>query len=183
MSYRAILEVECMRFYTIKELEEIVGRTSATLYAYIRSNEETKEFFANHRQERAKGGYLYDSEALQRLKIKFGVEDGVGQEDFEIEDGEITKHSPVPTNDDEESKKSAELEALSAELEDLKGKYEALQADFARVDGERVDLLRQNGNLLLLLSQEKAEKQALLPPPRKTIGERIRSIFKRSPAD
>lgn len=170
-----------MRLYTIKELEEIVGRTSATLYAYMRSDAETKDFFANHRQERTKGGYLYDDDVLLRLKNRFSVEDSVGQGDYEAENPENPQTKPLY---------QYEIEALTAELEDLKGKYNALQADFARVDGERAELLKQNGlqteqmnHLLLLLSLEKQEKQALLPQPRKTIGERIRNLFKRPPVE
>ena len=75
---------------------------------------------------------------------------------------------------------------LTAELEEIKGKYAALQADFEKAEGERVELLRQNGlkteeisHILLLLSQEKAEKQALLPAPRRSIGEKIKGLFKR----
>ena len=170
-----------MRLYTIKELEEIVGRTPATLYAYMRSDAETKDFFANHRQERRKGAYLYDDDALQRLKIRFCVEDRVGIGSLKTENPEIPQTMP---------QYQPENEALTAELEDLKGKYEALQADFARVEGERAELLKQNGvlteqmnHLLLLLSMEKQEKQALLPQPRKTIGERIRNFFKRPPVE
>lgn len=169
-----------MRLYTIKEIENIVGRTAATIYAYMRADEETKLFFTEHRQIRSKGGYLYDEEALERLKNQYGVSNGVGRADFESEDGEIPIDTAAPAADD------AAKSALEAELEELKGKYAALQADFERVDGERVELLRQNGlkteeinHLLLLLSQEKAEKQALLPPPRQSIGQRIKNLFKK----
>ena len=168
------------RFYTIRELEEAVNRTAATLYAFMRSNDEVKQFFKDHRQERSKGGYVYDEKALERLKNQYGVSNGVGRADYEDENAEIPLDSPVPTADD------AAKAALEAELNDLKGKYAALQADLEAIKGEKAELLRQNGlktdeisHLLLLLSQEKAEKQALLPPPRRTIGERIKGLFKK----
>ena len=187
-----------MERYSIKDLTAISQTTEKSVRNLFKTNKELRDLAKYHIIHDNRNVY-YDSVVYEWFckrykkedeKSKSLIENKVGGGDFKNEDGEITKHSPAPTNDEEERQKSAKLKALSAELEDLKGKYEALQADFNKVEGERVELLRQNGiktdeinHLLLLLSQEKAEKQALLPPPRKTIGERIRSIFKRSPAD
>ena len=165
-----------MRLYTIKEITKIVDRTEPSIYALIRTD---KDFFNSHREKTTKGSYKYDEEALERLKNHFGVSNVVGEGDFEGENGEIPKDT-APLHD-ENGDLSQKIASLSAELEEMKGKYAALQADFDKVEAERADLLRQNGNLLLLLSQEKAEKQALLPPPRKTIGERIRGLFHKPP--
>ena len=170
-----------MRLYTIKEITKIVDRTEPSIYALIRTD---KEFFNSHREKTTKGGYKYDEEALERLKIHFGVSNVVGKGDFEGENDKIPKDTaPIY---DENGDLSQEIASLSAELEEMKGKYAALQADFEKAEGERVELLRQNGlktdeinHLLLLLSQEKAEKQALLPPPRKTIREKIKFLFTR----
>lgn len=173
------------RLYTIKELTKEVNRTAATIYSFIRSSEETQQFFYKHRKENTKGGYIYDEEALNCLKNRFGVASVEGIGDNFSDDAKSPLPTP-PVNDDELRQMSEEKERLSAELEDLKGKYEALQADFEKVEGERVELLRQNGlktdeisHLLLLLSQEKAEKQALLPQPRRTIGDKIKALFTR----
>lgn len=164
--------------YTIKEMGKIIGRKPAMIYNYFNENEETKSFYYSHREMGANGGYIYDDEALERLKIKVGVSNGVAGGISQNEDGENLKHSPAHSVRADE-----ELEKAKAELEDIKGKYAELQAEFEKVEAERKELLEQNGNLLLLLSQEKAEKQKLLPPPHKSIGERIRSIFHRPPTD
>lgn len=171
-----------MGLYSIKEITKIVDRTEQSIYAYIRTEQ---DFFNEHREKHSKGGYRYDEEAIKRLKKRFGVEDGEGIGENFSKDA----NSPLltaPSIDDELRQMSQEKERLSAELEEMKGKFKALQADFEKVEGERVELLRQNGlktdeinHLLLLLSQEKAEKQALLPPPRRTIGEKIKSLFRR----
>ena len=59
----------------------------------------------------------------------------------------------------------------------LQAKIEALEAKLAEAEAERKELISQNSHLLLLLSQEKQEKQLLLPAPKKTIRERIKGLF------
>ena len=175
-----------MGLYTIKEVEIIISRTAPTIYAYMRSDDETRSFFAEHRQKRQKGGYLYDDEAIERLKNRFGVADGVPVGEIENENGDFPLSVPAPST--EIDRLSRENVALSVELEDLKGKYQALQSDFDRVNGQMVELLRQNAlkddeinRLLLIIQEEKQEKKQImlmLPPPKKTIGERIKALFR-----
>jgi len=175
-----------MGLYTIKEVEIIVNRTAPTIYTYMRSDDDTRSFFAEHRQKRQKGGYLYDDEAIERLKNRFGVADGVPVGEIENENGNNPILSPAPST--EIDRLSRENDALSVELEDLKGKYQALQGDFDRVNGQMVELLRQNAlkddeinRLLLIIQEEKQEKKQImlmLPPPKKTIGERIKALFR-----
>lgn len=166
-----------MGLYTIKEIETIIHRTAPTIYAFMRSDEEMRKFFNQHRQERQRGGYLYDDDAIELLKMRFCVEDdGAIGANGNAESDIPLCIPPMATQIDELSQ---EKERLTAELEDLKGKLELLQEEFDKVKAENSELLRQNGNLLLLLSQEKAEKQALLPAPRRSIGERLKSIFKK----
>lgn len=166
------------RFYTIKELQKEIDRTAATIYNFIRSSEETKAFFNQHRRENSKGGYIYDEEVLKLLKNKYLVANDQHKQDLETESGENPQTQPPAPQ--EKGDNSQEMAELAAELEELLEKYAALKADFDKIEAEKDELLRQNGNLLLLLSQEKAEKQALLPPPRKSIGERLKSIFHKS---
>lgn len=169
--------------YTMKDLSRIIDRTPARIYDYFKEDKEYY-FSESSRRKDSKKGYLYSEAVLESLKKRLLIENGVGQQDFFPADGE-SPDSIAPHNE-EASRLSAEIARLSAELEDMKGKNAALQSDFDKAEGERVELLRQNGlkdeqiqHLLLLLSQEKAEKQALLPAPRRSIGERIRSIFKK----
>ena len=178
--------------YTIKQISNIIGRKPAMIYNYFNESEESKAFYYSHREMGDNGSYIYDDEALERLKLKVGVSNVVGEGDLKNADGDSPQHSPAPSNQ--------EVEALKAELEDLKGKYEALQSDFERAKGqiatlerekslveanfekaerERVMLLEQNGMALLSLSK-------MLPPPSKTsktIGERIKGFFHRAPTD
>lgn len=159
-----------MRLYTIKEITEIVNRTEPTIYAYMRKD---ADFFNSHRITQKKGCYLYDELAVERLKNNYAVSNGVENGISQNEDGEILQHAaPVDMR---------ENDAIKAELAELKAKYAELEARFQAAEAERKQLLEQNGNLLLLLSQEKAEKQKLLPPPR--ISERIKNLFRKPPTD
>lgn len=165
------------RFYTIKELTIEVNRTAATLYNYMRSN---PDFFKAHRQERSKGGYVYDEEALNCLKNQYGVSVAVPVGEEKEEEPANPQTDPPPSPD---------IEALQQELEAEKAKNQALQADFDKANGEIDGLKRENGfkneeiqRLLLIIQQEKQEKaqiMLMLPPPRKTIGEKIKALFTR----
>lgn len=159
--------------YTVKELGKIIGRKPAMIYNYIK---EDRSFFYSHREMGTNGSYLYDDEVLERLKIKVGVSNGVAGEIIEKENEISPQHTPAPSTESEEA-----IKKLISELEEVKSKYEEIKLKLEQVEAERKQLLEQNGNLLLLLSQEKAEKQKLLPPPHRSIGERIRGFFHRPP--
>lgn len=177
--------------YTAKDLLEVSETSLQSINKLFKSNSELRELATEHRIVKNRNVF-YDEIIYEwfcnrygKQKNKDGVEDGedIGENKTE---GANRPLLTAPTNDDELRQITDEKERLSAELEEMKGKFEALQADFEKVEGERVELLRQNGlktdeinHLLLLLSQEKAEKQALLPPPRRTIGEKIKALFKR----
>lgn len=162
--------------YTIKEISKIIGRKPAMIYNYFNENEESKSFYYSHREMGANGGYIYDDEALERLKIKVGVSNGVAGGEIKKEDEEnpnITRPIQLKANE--------ELESVKAELEDVKTKYADAQQTILKLETELKEMRENNGNLLWLLTQEKLEKQKLLPPPRKTIGERIRGLFHKPP--
>ena len=135
--------------YRMKDLAKILDRTQARIYDYFK---EDKEFYysENHRIKDNKKGFIYDEEVLERLKNKLLIENGVGIEENKKEASNIPNISPR----DEETK------AIKEELEEMRNKYEELKARYEEVEAERKQLLEQNSNILLLLSQEKAEKQA-----------------------
>lgn len=160
--------------YTIKELGNIIGRKPAMIYNYFNEDEETKSFYYSHRIKGSNGGYLYDDEVLERLKIKLGVSNGEVVDDIIKEDEETPLPSrPIP------SKTNEELESMKAELEDIKVKYADAKETILKLETELKEMRENNGNLLWLLTQEKLEKQKLLPLPRKTIGEKIKALFTR----
>lgn len=171
--------------YTIKDLMAITQTTDRAIRQLFDDSKGNKELIKLKEEHIIKRqNRVYYDEVIYEWFIehyssrkKVLMENGVGGEEIDAENEEVPQAS---------SPDSEEIERLKAELEQLRAKYEALEADFRKADGERVELLRQNGlkteeisHLLLLLAQEKAEKQALLPPPRRTFGERISSLFHR----
>lgn len=68
-------------------------------------------------------------------------------------------------------------EAAQERIAALEAKIAALEAELKAKEEERLEMVKQNGALLLLLTQEKQEKQLLLPAPKKSIGARLRAVF------
>lgn len=68
-------------------------------------------------------------------------------------------------------------EAAQERIHALEAKIEALEAELKAKEEERLEMVKQNGALLLLLTQEKQEKQLLLPAPKKSIGARLRALL------
>ena len=165
-----------MAEYTMKELCEIIDRKPSMVYNYIK---EDKQFYEQHRKKDNKKGFLYDEEVLTRLKEKIGVSNGVGWGNSKNEDGnnpQYTAPSSQPQEEEANIKLKKELEKLKAECAELQARCEKLEA-------ENKDLREQNGNILWLLTQEKLEKQKLLPQPRKSIVGRIKELFSRPSAN
>ena len=147
----------------------------------FKSNSELKELAKEHKKVENRNVF-YDEVIYEwfcrryEKKTKSLMENSVVGSNSENENQNIPLDTPPSSLPQEEE--------IKQELERLKEKYAELQAELEKVEAERKQLLEQNGNLLLLLSQEKAEKQKLLPIPRKTIGERIRALFRKNrPSD
>lgn len=70
-------------------------------------------------------------------------------------------------------------EAAQAQIKALQEKIDMLAAQLEAKDKQVQDLINQNNITLMLLSQEKQEKALFLLAPKKTIGERIKKLFKK----
>ena len=77
----------------------------------------------------------------------------------------------------------SQLDELKAEIEALQTEIGALRKQLEIKEAERLELLRQNGALILTLQQEKQEKMLLLPAPKKTLSERVKGFFKVKPQE
>lgn len=70
-----------------------------------------------------------------------------------------------------------QLTALQRKIDALEAEIGALRKQLDASEAEKKELLRQNGEVLLLLQMEKQEKQLFLPAPRKTLSDRVKSLF------
>ena len=186
--------------YDIQDLSRIVKISKATIYSKIKKNQ---DFFKdNSRREKetntkTKPKIKYNQVALDFLLAHYGSKgadessetpllEDASQEFAKApsEQTEATKPQELSEkatkNDSNEKLDQTSIEALKAQISALEAKIEALEKELASKEGERKELLNQNGALLLLLSQEKQEKALLLPAPKKSIGERIKGFFSKS---
>ena len=74
----------------------------------------------------------------------------------------------------------SQLDELKAEIGALQTEIGALRKQLEAKEAERLELLRQNGALILTISQLQTEKQLLLPAPKRSIGERVKGLFHKS---
>ena len=73
-----------------------------------------------------------------------------------------------------------QLNALERKIAALEAEIGALRKQLNDKEDERKELLRQNGALILTISQLQTEKQLLLPAPKRSIGERVKGLFHKS---
>lgn len=71
----------------------------------------------------------------------------------------------------------AQLTALQRKIDALEAEREVLRKKLDATEAERLELLRQNGALILTLQQAQQEKMLLLPAPKKNLTEKIKSLF------
>ena len=186
--------------YGIEDLMEKSGIGKSAIYAFIKKN---RDFFKENsasikdNSTTTKPKIKYNQVALDFLLAHYGSK-GADEssetpllEDASQEFAKAPSEQTEATNPQELSEKATKndsnekldqtsIEALKAQISALEAKIEALEKELASKEGERKELLNQNGALLLLLSQEKQEKALLLPAPKKSIGERIKGLFSKS---
>ena len=101
---------------------------------------------------------------------------------LEVKD-ESTPAAAEETSDAEVSRNDTASDQLINDLEtriqELEKQIAELEAQLQKIDAERVELLRQNGALILSLQTEQQTTRALLPAPRRSIGERLKGLFRK----
>lgn len=173
--------------YSMKQLQTITGKPPQTLHRLMRENESLIALLPEHRTKTNNGQVFYDDTILQWLKDYFqladgpAVENGVGEGDTENAAEESPKHSPPPSSNE------ALIDEMRRQIEELEEQVESKDREIADLEkqlqdkeAERLHFVTQNGQLMALLMAEKQEKQRLLPPPKQSLGERIKGFFSRN---
>ena len=178
-------------FYTIQEITEKIGISVSTFYQEKKKN--AVFFDANtikHREEeqskKRKPINKYSQSVFDFFANKYGQEGSVSV----LEDASSTTnasdkaHAETHTRPQGRTQEAGEGESLDnsaqAKIEALQAEIEALKAQLEKAEGEKEEAQKQLGIALLCLQQEKAEKQLLLPGPKKSIGARIKGLFKKT---
>ena len=147
--------------YTINQISSIVKVSKQSLYNLIKKN----QAFINENSRRIQRKVYYNQSALDFFVSYYN--------------GESTPE--MPQNAEEQvSLAEISIDALKAEIDALKAEIDTLRKQLDAKEEERKELLRQNGALILTISQLQTEKQLLLPAPKRSIGERVKGLFHKS---
>lgn len=163
--------------YKLQDLSRLAKISNQTIYRIIKKNQDFFQDNSTKVKGKTKPITLYSQAVLDLLLAQYGQ----GNDETIVnasDGGTTTKLSSEPQKHEETPPEAAEAATEDkSTIAALQTKIEALEAQIEALEAERRELVKQNGNILLLLSQEKAEKALLLPPPKKPLKERIKSIF------
>ena len=151
--------------YTINQLATTCKVSTQSIYKLLSKNQPTVKQFSQRQGRKI----LYGQEVLNLLLDYYGLRQDEGQTEDTSTNAPKTPADAFPAKVEDKS--------TSKEIDALKAQIEALEARLAETEAEKKELLRQNGQVLLLLSQEREERIKLLPPPKKTLGERFKGLF------
>lgn len=161
--------------YTINDLTRNCQVSTQSIYNLIKKNKD----FINDNSTRKQRKIYYNQEVMDFFLSYYGQE---ATENPLISDhgaerpstkGEKSLSDSSSTDEPAESR----IKALESEIEEKKAEITRLNDLLTAKEAERKELLTQNGALILTIQQLQQEKMLLLPAPKKTIGEKVKSFF------
>ena len=169
--------------YNIDQISRICKVSKQSIYSLIKKNKD----FINDNSTRNHRVVYYNQAAMDFFTSYYCPEqtqqsnnDNINQTTAETRAPEGEPETPVETpvkGPQADEPPEAQPEALQRKIDALEAEIEALRKQLNASEEERRELLRQNGAILLVLQQEKQEKQLFLPAPRKALSERVKSLF------
>lgn len=164
--------------YTINDIKGAVKVSLQSLYTLIKKN----QAFINENSTR-KQRKIYYNQAVMDFFVSYYSPDTEKKIPDEVIDtdtrGGLAEKSPLESSYKEEEQQ-ARIDALQMEIKALHAEIDTLRKQLDDKEEERKELLRQNGALILTISQLQTEKQLLLPAPKRSIGERVKGLFHKS---
>lgn len=165
--------------YSIEDLATCCKVSKQSIYNLINKN---KEFVKENSKKQ--GRKVKYNQAILDLfldyygKLSEEPETAEHQDPPPQEPEEIQEDAPeAPGRPEEQEEASPSVEALKAEIEALEAEVKDLQAKYDKCEAERQMLLQQNAVMVMVLKQEKDEKQMLLPAPKRSFTQRILGLF------
>ena len=170
--------------YTINDISETVKISKPSLYALIKKN---SAFIKDNSIRKQRKIYYnqaamdffisyYSPEQAANIGKKGPTAEGSDTDEAKAENSLLEGSYTDKPQEREEEVSKAEIDALKAEIAVLRKQLEATET-------EKKELFRQNSQLLLLLQQEKQEKMLLLPAPKKSFSDKVKSLFKAKPQE
>lgn len=170
--------------YTIKDIQERVNVSQQSLYSLIKKNKE----FINENSTR-KQRKVYYNQAVMDFFISYYQPEQPTEEgknppsSFDVPRAEAEAKNPPLEGSSTDKPHESQFDATKAEIDALKAEIDALKKQLEMKEAERLELLRQNGALILTLQQTQQEKMLLLPSPKKSFSDKVKSIFKGKPQE
>ena len=164
--------------YTINDIKAAVNVSLQSLYTLIRKN----QAFINENSMR-KSRKIYYNQAVMDFFVSYYLPDTekkIPDEVIDTEKAEEQAENPLKNPSYREEEQQARIDALQVEIKALHAEIDTLRKQLDAKEEERKELLHQNGALILTISQLQQEKQLLLPAPRKSIGEKVKGLFRKS---
>lgn len=159
--------------YTITQISTSCNVSKQSLYKFINKN----KTFMDENSTRIHRVVYYNQTAMDFFLAYYLPETG-GKNPTRAERPLPEGEQKAPEEAPQDDKAESQLEDLERKIDALEAEIDALRKQLDDKETERKELLRQNGALILTISQLQQEKQLLLPSPRKTFSEKIKSLFK-----
>lgn len=167
--------------YSINDISTKCKVSVQSLYKLINKN----KAFINDNSTR-KQRKIYYNQAVMDFFVSYylpeeAIQEGSAPLNETLTEAREAKETPSLNEILSEVRESNEspLDALKAENDALKAEIDVLRKQLDDKEAERLEMFRQNSALLLMLQQEKQEKMLLLPQPRKSLGDKVKALFKK----
>ena len=153
--------------YTINDIKAECQVSLQSLYTLIKKNQSLIKENSTRKQRKV----YYNQTAMDFFTSYYRSED--------------TPETPQSAEKQAKNEPSADyrIEALEHERDALQAEIDTLHKQLEAKEAERAELLRQNGALILTISQLQQEKMLLLPAPKKSFSDKVKSIFKGKPQE
>ena len=168
--------------YTINQISSACKVSKQSLYKFINKN----KTFINENSTRNHRIIYYNQAAMDFFLAYYQPDRKTDSEEIPVSDiekntaeeraEEQAEKAPIEAPQTEQPPEG-QLNALERKIAALEAEIETLRKQLEKTEAEKNEILRQNGEVLLLLQMEKQEKQLYLPAPKKTLADRVKSLF------
>lgn len=159
--------------YSIDDLSRECKVSKQSIYSLIKKNTDFVKANSTRQSKRIK----YNQEVLNLFLSYYGLELAQDEEHQE----KVSPQKAIPggfQGNENNINTSSLLDEANAKITALEGQIEVLKKELSAAREQAQELIKQNGEVLLLLQEEKQEKMKLLPAPRKSFTQKIKDLFK-----
>lgn len=166
--------------YLISDIQEKTNVSITSLTAFKKKHQD----FFNNNSTRIHRKIYYNQAAMDFFIDYYRPEQTAKEDNInrlaavpEKQKAENASNSALKGSSADEPHES-QLDNLKAEIDALHAEIDALRKQLNDKEAERLELLRQNGALILTLQQSQQEKMLLLPLPKKSFADKVKTFLK-----